>query len=187
MASTCCCSGGPDRGYSLSPGSPGRRCERTRPRSRRTERQPGHHRAARAGGEGQPHLPAGLGWAAERAAREPGQAVDDRRDPGHRGRVGDREGAVEALGAESGLKLKTGVTVSTLAAGGTRSVTDQLPDRTASTTSSRLVSTPGTAGSANTPVHDLNPLPVLVPAPAARGGWSCPFDAACPRLVANRG
>jgi hypothetical protein len=66
----------------------------------------------------------------------------------------------------SGLRPKTGVTVSTLAAGGTRSATGRagsqttwastriavwlpdravwLPDRTASTTSSRWVSTPGT-------------------------------------------
>src|SRR5215475_11993458 len=183
MASTCCGSGGPDRGYSLSPGM-------SRPPIR-TDTIP------------QPPY-----WAASRATTEPpGRVKKVRRicPPDSAGQLNAPSGnlvrplttaAILATVAgsvtvkarsrrsarESGLSPKTGVTVSTLAVGGTRSATGRagsqttwastriavwLPDRTASTTSSRWVSTPGTAGSANTLVHDPDPvpLPVAVPTP----------------------
>ena len=67
----------------------------------------GHHGgqdpAARAGPEGQLHLGAVVSRAAELADRKPGQAVDDRRDPGNLGRIGDREGVVEVVPADVGV------------------------------------------------------------------------------------
>src|SRR5207342_889735 len=166
----------PDRGYSLSPGMsrPAMRTD-TIPQppyctvSRASTGPPGRvekvSRICPPESAGQLNAPAGnlarpLTTAAILATRAGSVTVKARSRRSARG---------------SGLRPKTGVTVSTAAVGGTRSAPGRagsqttwastriavwLPDRTASTTSSRWVSTPGTAGSANMPVHDPDPDPV---------------------------
>src|SRR5690349_17998336 len=185
MASTCCCSGGPDRGYSLSPGisRPSMRTDTT-PQppysavSRATTGPPGRvkkvSRICPPESAGQLNAPPGnlvrpLTTAAILATVAGSVTVKAR----------SRRSARAA-----GLKPKTGVTVSTLAAGGTRSATGRagsqttwastriavwLPDGTASTTNSRWLSTSGTAGNANTLVHHPDPDPALVPTPVPAG------------------
>jgi len=193
MASTCCCSGGPDRGNALSPGMsrPPMRTD-TIPQppywavSRATTGPPGRvekvSRICPPDSAGQLNAPSGnlvrLFTNAATLATVAGSVTVKARS--------------RRLARGSGLRPKTGVTVSTLAAGGTRSATGRagsqttwastriavwLPDRTASTTSSRWISTPGTAGSANMSVHDPDPVPVpvLVPVPTGvkpGGRWA---------------
>src|SRR6185312_9417201 len=191
MASTCCCSGGPDRGYSLSPGI-------SRPSMRTdTTPQPPYSAVSRAT-TGPPRR-------VKKVSRicPPDSAGQLNAPPGNLVRplttaaiLATVAGSVTVkarsrrLARGAGLKPKTGVTVSTLAAGGTRSVTGRagsqttwastrielwLLDRTASTTSSRWVSTSGTAGNANTLVHHSDPDLVPTPAPAGvnpGGRWA---------------
>src|SRR6185312_13660214 len=191
MASTCCCSGGPDRGYSLSPGM-------SRPSMRTdTTPQPPYSAVIRAT-TGPPRR-------VKKVSRicPPDSAGQLNAPPGNlvrplttaailvtvAGSVTVKERS-RRLARGAGLKPKTGITVSTLAAGGTRSATGRagsqttwastrialwLPDRTASTTSSRWVSTSGTAGNANTLVHHSDPdlVPTPVPAGVNPGGrWA---------------